>query len=115
MCTKKIKKIFLLSLTVSICLALAAPADVWGAITGTVNVDGTDVDKTFRVVAGENPPLASPPGTPPQPWAIELFASQSDRGWSGPMPAGSERVLVKPLVLGGVESSTVIPDRLSNW
>jgi|GEM_PF-1973088 len=72
----------------------------------TVNINGTDVDKTFRFIDGHNPK------DNPQPWAIELFANQSDRGWTGPLPAGSERVLVKPLVLGGmVFFVTFVPDK----
>ena len=75
-------------------------------VDATVNVDGTDVDKTFRLIDGHNPK------DNPQPWAIELYANQSDRGWTGPLPAGSERVLVKPLVIGGVVFFvTFIPDK----
>jgi len=51
-----------------------------------------------------------------QPWAIELYANQSDRGWTGPLLAGSERVLVKPLVIGGVVFFvTFIPDKKLCW
>ncbi len=75
-------------------------------VDATVNVGGTDVSKTFRWVDGHNPKAS------PEPWAIELFANQGDRGWTGPLPAGSERVLVKPLVLGGmVFFVTFIPDK----
>jgi len=75
-------------------------------VDATVNVDGTDVDKTFRFIDGHNPKDT------PQPWAIELYANQGDRGWTGPLPAGSERVLVKPLVIGGVVFFvTFIPDK----
>jgi hypothetical protein len=75
-------------------------------VDAVVNVDGTDVTKTFRWVDGHNPKVS------PEPWTIELFANQADRGWSGAMPAGSERVLVKPMVLGGmVFFVTFIPDR----
>jgi type IV pilus assembly protein PilY1 len=71
-----------------------------------VNIGGTDVDKTFRLIDGLNPK------DNPQPWAIELYANQGDRGWTGPLPAGSERVLVKPLVIGGVAFFvTFIPDK----
>ncbi len=67
--------------------------------------DGPFAGKTYRVVDGVNPGKA--------PWAVELFAKQSSGwGFSGPMPAGSERVLVKPLVLGGVVFfTTFIPDQ----
>ncbi len=72
-------------------------------VSTQVDIDGSMVDKTFRVVTGNNPNR--------QPWAIKLFAKQGDWGWSGPLPAGSERVLVKPLVLGGVVFFvTFIPD-----
>jgi type IV pilus assembly protein PilY1 len=75
-------------------------------VDAVVNVDGTDVTKTFRWIDGHNPKVS------PEPWAIELFANQGDRGWTGAMPAGSERVLVKPLVLGGmVFFVTFIPDK----
>ena len=75
-------------------------------VDATVNIDGTDVDKTFRFIDGHNPKDT------PQPWAIELYANQGDRGWTGPLPAGSERVLVKPLVIGGVVFFvTFIPDK----
>jgi hypothetical protein len=75
-------------------------------VNATVNIDGTDVDKTFRIIDGHNPK------DNPKPWAVELFANQADRGWTGALPAGSERVLVKPLVLGGVVFFvTFIPDR----
>ena len=47
-----------------------------------------------------------------QPWAIELYVSQNARGWTDPLPAGSKRVLVKPLVIGGVVFFvTFIPDK----
>jgi hypothetical protein len=76
-------------------------------VNSTVNVEGTDVDKNFRWIDGHNPK------SDPKPWAVELFANQTDRGWSSTsMPAGSERVLVKPLVLGGmVFFVTFIPDQ----
>ena len=75
-------------------------------VDAVVNVDGSDVTKTFRWIDGHNPKVS------PEPWAIELFANQADRGWNGAMPAGSERVLVKPLVLGGmVFFVTFIPDK----
>ncbi len=45
------------------------------------------------------------------PWALELFAQQGDWGWNGPVPIGSERILTKPLVIGGVVYfTTFVPD-----
>ena len=72
-------------------------------VTTTVMVDGSPVDKTFRVIEGDNPDNS--------PWALELFAQQSDWGWSGPVPIGSERILTRPLVIGGVVYfTTFVPD-----
>ncbi len=72
-------------------------------VTADIEIDGTIEQKTYRVVEGSN--------TTKEPWAIELFALQNDWGFSGPMPEGSERVLVKPLILGGVVFFvTFIPD-----
>jgi len=68
--------------------------------------EGPYAGTTYRVIEGFNPKAT------PEPWAIELFAKQGDWGWSGPMPVGSERVLTKPLVLGGVVFfNTFIPDQ----
>jgi hypothetical protein len=72
-------------------------------VSTQVEIEGQMVDRTFRVISGTNASR--------DPWAVELFAKQSGWGWTGPMPAGSERVLVKPLVLGGVVFFvTFIPD-----
>ena len=72
-------------------------------VTTTITIDGQDVDKTFRYIEGTNPDNL--------PWAIELFAMQNDWGWSGPVPIGSERILTKPLVIGGVVYfTTFVPD-----
>jgi hypothetical protein len=57
----------------------------------TVDVDGTDV--VFRTVTGSNPGNIS--------WSMEL----------GPGATGSERVIVKPLVVGGIVFfTTFVPD-----
>jgi hypothetical protein len=71
------------------------------------DADGDSVNETYRWVDGHNPK------SDPKPRAVELFANQNDRGWPDPsMPAGSERVLVKPLVLGKmVFFVTFIPDK----
>ena len=75
-------------------------------IEGTVDIDGVDTDVRARWVDGINPKSA------PKPWAIRLFARESDWGLTGGMPAGSERVLTKPIVLGGlVFFATFVPDQ----
>ncbi len=72
-------------------------------VTTSVTIDGEAVDKTFRFIEGANPDNS--------PWAIELFAQQNDWGWSGPVPIGSERILTKPLAIGGVVYfTTFVPD-----
>ena len=72
-------------------------------VTATVTIEGLPVDKTFRIIEGDNPDNS--------PWAVELFAQQGDWGWNGPVPIGSERILTKPLVIGGVVYfTTFVPD-----
>jgi Tfp pilus tip-associated adhesin PilY1 len=66
----------------------------------TTQIGGKDV--VVRTVSGENPPI--PPYAaldPPISWAMEL----------GPGASGSERVIVKPLVIGGIVFfTTFVPD-----
>jgi hypothetical protein len=58
-----------------------------------------------RTVSGANPNG--------EPWALKLFAGQSD--WGGPASAtGSERIITKPLVVGGIVFFTsFIPDAIT--
>jgi hypothetical protein len=66
----------------------------------TTQIGGVDV--VVRTVSGNNPPI--PPYAaldPPISWAMEL----------GPGASGSERVIVKPLVIGGIVFfTTFVPD-----
>jgi hypothetical protein len=66
----------------------------------TTQIGGKDV--VVRTVSGSNPPIPPYAATdPPISWAMEL----------GPGASGSERVIVKPLVIGGIVFfTTFVPD-----
>jgi Tfp pilus tip-associated adhesin PilY1 len=60
--------------------------------TGEVTIEGETVAFKYRTINNDNPYN--------DPFKIELYNNQS--GWNGPSLIASERILVKPLVAGGI-------------